>query len=52
MQEVIVTGVQPRTGPTTFYSEYGDVLCWLCMLLSVGLGVYGLRQGGESPRIK
>ncbi len=45
VKEVIVTGVQPRSGGTTFYTEYGDVFCWLCMVLSVGLGFYGIRQG-------
>lgn len=48
-REVLIAGIQPRMGPATLYSRYGDWFCHLCLLASVGLGVWFWRRGRSLP---
>ncbi|MCF8719185.1 apolipoprotein N-acyltransferase [Nitrospina gracilis] len=43
-REVLIANIQPRTGPATLYSRYGDWFCYLSLLVSVGLGTVAWRR--------
>jgi len=44
-REVLIAAIQPRTGPPTLYSRWGDWFCYLCLIASAGLGVWFWRRG-------
>jgi apolipoprotein N-acyltransferase len=39
-----ITKVTPRQGGLTFYSSYGDVFSWLCLMATGLIAITGLRK--------
>ena len=43
-REFIVSDITPNTGPRTFYSKFGDIFSYLCLLLTPTIAFLAYRS--------
>lgn len=46
-REAILTGVVISRHDLTFYTRFGDVFAWICVIIAVGSPLYGYFKGGK-----
>ena len=46
-QEAVLTAHFGVHGGLTFYTQFGDVFAWICVIIAVGAPLYGSMRGGE-----
>ncbi len=47
-REYVVSKIAPNIGPRTFYSQYGDVFSYLCLIMTVVVSLFAYRgSAGE-----
>jgi apolipoprotein N-acyltransferase len=42
-REFVVSEIAPNKGPRTFYSQYGDVFSYLCLILTIAISLLAYR---------
>ena len=43
-REFVIGDIAPNKGPRTFYSQFGDIFSYLCLMLTVTIGLLAYRS--------